>query len=527
LLDRVDQWLAQDRRADEGLDQAGFLPAMTHWLRGRVELAEGRPQAALACFDDALALQSHGNLLVLATIGRAQALGMLSRHGAACEAVRAASTQLRGDPGGASAGQPRLRKTILQLLRERQEQRDHENALAYLQLALELTPETEPTIQLELLEQLGREYADAAAASTELERSQRWHATAAQTYEQAAERTRLDEPRYAALLWESANQFDLAGRTGDTRRMLSRFVAGRSLDPRMPQALLRLGQACAADGELVEAIGHYRELIALYPRLEESSRAQLLVANCLAALGEQHYPEAQAIFGSLLEDEHVAPTAQVFHDALFGLCDLLYQQQEYATAISRMEDFLVFYPEDPECYSIRFMLADAYRSSAHALLEDETAGPVAARQRVSRERFQRASDLFEAFGKEVRSAPTQDRVMEVYERLALFHRGDCLIELNEPTTLAEALAIYRQAAARYQGEPAALAAQVQITNIYLRQGKLIEAARAIERARWLLGSIPESAFMEQGDGMDRSAWDRYLSIVRSSHLFRNVFSRTP
>ena len=72
-----------------------------------------------------------------------------------------------------------------------------------------------------------------------------------------------------------------------------------------------------------------------------------------------------------------------------------------------------------------------------------------------------------------------------------------------------------------------MAAQVQIANIYLRQGKLIEAARAIERARWLLGSIPEHAFTEYDEGMDRAAWDRYLGIVRSSHLFRDVFAQTP
>jgi len=527
LLDRVDQWLAQDRPADAQLDQAGFLPAMNRWLRGRVELAEERPQAALACFDDALALQSHGNFLAVVTEGRAEALGMLRRHEAACDAIRAAITRLQGDAAELSVARPRLRQTVMRLLRERRKDQDCENALAYLKLGLELTPEADPRMRLELLEQIGREYAEAAEMTTDVERKRTWHAAAANAYEQAGELAQLDEPRYAALLWESADQFDQAGRTRDARRMLTRFAAGRSLDPRMPQALLRLGQAYAADGHLTEAIEHYRQLIGSFPRLEESLRARLLSANCLVALGGEHYAEAQSIFESLLEGEQVAPQAQVFREALFGLCDLLYQRQEHAAAISRMEDFLVFYAQDPERYRVRFMLADAYRGSAHALLADETAGPEAARRQVSRERFQRAAELFEAFANEVGDMPEQTWAPGVYERLALFYRGDCLVELNDPSTLAEALAIYRQAAARYQGEPAALAAQVQIANIHLRQGKLIEAARAVERARWLLGSIPEGAFAEYDDGMDRVAWDRYLAVVRSSHLFRDVFAETP
>ncbi len=527
LLDRVDQWLTHYARADAELDQAGFLPVMSLWLRGRVELAEARPQVALALFNEALSVQSHGNLLIVATGGCAEALGLLERHETARGAVREAIARLQGDATGLSVGRPRLRQTILRLLHDRQQARDYDNALGYLELALELTPKSELNMRLDLLEQLGREYAEAAEIARDADMQQARYAAGARAYERAVELAQLDEPRYAALLWESANQFDQAGLTGDARRMLTRFVAGRSLDPRMPQALLRLGQACAAGGELHKAIEYYRLLIETYPRLEEASRARLLTANCLVALGEARYAEARGIFQDLLEDEGVAPRARVFRGALFELCDLLYQQQEYADAVSHMEDFLVFYPRDPECYRIRFMLADAYRGSAYALLANETSGSEAARRRVSRERFQRAAKLFEDFTNEIDSIPSRDPARGVYERLALFYRGDCLFELNEPKTLAEALAIYRQAAARYQGKPAALTAQVQIANIYLRKGKVIEAARAIERAHWLLGNIPDGAFAEYEDNMDRVTWDRYLSAVRSSNLFQDVFKGTP
>lgn len=526
LIERVDQWLAGNPQIDAEMDRAGFLPALSRWLRGRIHLAEGRPQAALESFSQALALQSHGDVLVMTTIGRAQAFGLLQRHEAARLAVRDTVARLAADQTTLSVGRPRLRQTLEQLLNTCHQERDYENALAYLDLALELTPEDEPELRLDLLERLGLENAEAAEFASEQATQRVLHANAACAYEQAAELARLDEPRYASLLWAGATQFDYAGRTGDARRLLTHFVAGRSFDPRMPQALLHLGQACAVDSCLEEAIEYYQRLAASYPRLEEATRARLLIAHSLIALGPEHYAEAERILRDLLEDEHLAPRARVFRDALFELCDLCYQQEKHAQAISYLEDFLAFYPDDLECFRARFMLADVYRRSAHALRENQAAGPQAARERVSRERFQRAAELFGAFVDDVGSLPSDQATQVTYQRLALLYHGDCLFALNEPGTLEEALVTYRRAAARYQGEPAALTAQVQIANIYLRQGKLTEAARAVERARWLLRNIPDAAFAECGDGLDRASWDRFLDVVRSSSLFQNVLAGT-
>ncbi len=131
--------------------------------------------------------------------------------------------------------------------------------------------------------------------------------------------------------------------------------------------------------------------------------------------------------------------------------------------------------------------------------------------------------MFARFLGEVRALSDADGRWSLYERLSLFYRGDCLFELNEADTLEEALAVYREAAARYEAEPAALTAQVQVANIYLRQGKLREAVRAVERARWMLRGIPEEAFEQYADGTDRAYWDRYFSTVSSAQLFQDAF----
>ena len=527
LVDRVEQWLATHARGDAGLDEAGFLPAMNQCLRGQIELAEARPQSALRYFARALQLQSHGELLVAATRGRVEALAMLQRHETARQVVRDTLAQLASDAPTLAIAMPRLRRVIDELALKCTATGRVADALAYLGLELDLAPRSAKAERLDLLERFGHENERAADLTKEPDEARRWHAAAARAYEQAARLAVLDEPRLATLTWSSATQYDQAGEIDNARRMLREFVEGRSADPRMPQALLRLGQAYAADGQIEEAIEDYRRLVRDYPRLSEAQQARLYVTDCLITLGQQHYDEAEGMLRDLLEDPFVTPGAEVYRDALARLCDLLYQRRAYAEAIGRMEDFLVFYPDDPEQVRIRFMLADAYRASAYTLIDDASLGPAGARRRVSRERFRRAAALFGEFFATFEGRKDLDATQAVYQRLALFYRGDCLFELDEPKTLAEALAVFRQAAARYQGQPAALVAQVQIANIYLRQGKITEAARAVERARWLLASIPDRMFAEQVDGMNRAQWGRYLAAIRSSEMFRNVLAQAP
>jgi tetratricopeptide (TPR) repeat protein len=271
----------------------------------------------------------------------------------------------------------------------------------------------------------------------------------------------------------------------------------------------------------------YGRLIDTYPRLIEAKRAKVLRAGVLVATGEGKEVEAESILSALLEDDDVAPESPVFHDALLALCELLYHQNRYGEAISRLGDFLTFYPDDEQRIRSRFMLADAYRRSAHAMLEVASGDGDAGEAAEGRRRLRIAAELFAELIRDADAMPEPaDHARSVYTRLALFYRGDCLFELNEPDTLQAALKTYRNAAARYAGEPSALTAHVQIANIHLQQGDIVEAARALEKAHWLLRTIPEEAFA-RADAGTHEEWERFLSIAASSHLFREVFVGPP
>lgn len=530
---RIRAWLAAYPRLDPELDAAGFLPALTEWLAGELELAEMRPQGALRQFERAIRLQSHGDVLVYGTIGAARALAMLERDEAARKRIRGLIAACADDGALLGIAQPRLRALAVSLSGAAHEADKWADAVAYAQLALELTPPDDPQ-RLAAVERVGHESAWAAERAGAAARAVAYHALAGGMYEQAARRSTLNDARYTLLLWSSAEQYERAGRRADARRVLQEFVAGRDMDDRMPQALLRLGQSYAIDGFYADATRWLSELIERYPGLEEAAQARLLRATSLIAMGPDHHAAAEAALLDLLESELLAPGARVYRDALLALCSLYYEQQRFADAIGRMEDLLAFYPDGAQAARVSFMLADCYRQSAYELraapppaagAADDSrdpapqALPATALEDESRRRFAKAAELFArcVAGRAVDEGGEADGAP--YERLALLYRGDCLYELRGPLAWEEALSVYRQAGARYQDEPTALTAQVQIANIYLRQGKLREAASAVERARWLLANIPAAHFARAPRGLDRAGWQRYLAAVTASHAF--------
>lgn len=530
LLARVEGWLDTRPPIDAELDRAGPLSVLVEAMHGRLALSDWRPQEALARFDAALRLESGGEQGVLSSIGRGQALALLERVDASLAALRQAASLSASDPTLRQSAMHRVRRVAEEIFNQVRADQSVEAALPYIELALEHADAGDPRDLSGLLETLGQARSEAAGLNPG--RAAGHELAAGQAYERAADLEKDDDARAATLIWSSAQAFDRAGRLSDARRMLERFVDIRGRDPRRPRALLELGHAYAADGLFEQAIARYQLLADEYPALEEAARARLSMAGALIAAAQDEARAERLLLG-LLEDNRIKPDALVFRDALMMLCDLLYGQARYAEAIGRIENALGFYPSDAESDRLRFLLADAYRRSALAL-HDEAAAPTgeggtSRRARIvaeSQARFRRAADLYERFW----NAHQEDGAgpdLRLYAKLSLIYRGDCLYMLAGDAELDEALQLYRQAAAAYQSEPIALSAQVQITNIYLRQGKVIEAARAVERARWLLQSIPDSAFATSADGLDRAYWENFLSGIAASHLFRDVFASAP
>jgi tetratricopeptide (TPR) repeat protein len=519
----VDDWLGTQVRTTAALDNYGHLPSLNRWLLGRIHLAEKRPQEALRAFETALAWDPSPRLKIAAAAGQGRALGALQRHSAARRALQSAADALLGLPSYEEATVDVFQETLLDLSTQQEKVGDYDNALAYLEMAADLTPRAWRGRRLKLYEQLG-DLARLAGRQTADPAVQRaYHERAGRAFEQASKLVHRDEEQLASLLWSAAEEYDEAGRLGGVRRMLERFVPGRGSHPRMPQALLMLGQAYEGYGDLEQALEWYGRVAQEHPRLAEAGQARVLRARSLLSLGPERYDEAERELVSLLSDGTVAPAATVYRQGLLTLSELLYDQQRYAESIARLEEFLTLYPKDSARQRAQFMLANAHRRSALVLREGSgtASGTPAERALESDARLANAAELYERLLEDLQNEPAADESAALYTRLALFYRGDCLYALNERDTLREALTVYRNAAARYEGEPAALTAHVQIANIHLRLGDLPEAARALERARWLLDAIPDDAYARAQSG-SRAEWEQYLATVLSSELFAGV-----
>lgn len=523
-LDWIDAWIDEHPKTDAGMDAAGYLPAIAAWLRGRVELGEGRPQQALNSFGDSLALQASGVNLIHAMMGQADAYAQLERDLKARETMRACVGRLRHNPRERALGRAKLMSQARRLSDARAGERAFKDAVAYLVLAIELTPTDAPERRLALTEQLAELNATAAEETEDATARAAFHRAAAAAFQKTAELGTLQHEGYATWLWNSAQHYDQGGQIAVAREMLRKFVNEQTLDKRLPAALLQLGQSYAADGLLDEALAVYGRLAADYPRQMEAFQARVQSADCLIAKGADEFPQAGRILTELIEGGELAPEAQVYRDALYALGDLLYQQREYSDAISRIEDFLDFYPNHEERLRLLFLLADSYRLSAYALRNTKLDGDAAQRALdESRVRFRASAKGYEQFLDESRASDRDFIGKKLLDRLALMNRADALLAQGDPGAMEDALATYRQVTAYYQGEPAALAAQVQISNIFVRQGRIVEAARELEKARWLLRNIPDAMFRTTEDGLDRKHWDEYLNTLLATEMFRQVF----
>ncbi|MFO0839171.1 MAG: tetratricopeptide repeat protein [Phycisphaerae bacterium] len=525
LLRAVETWLDAQPRVSREMDGAGFLPALSLALRGEVCLGEQRPQEALTRFDEALALRPEGDTRVSAVVGRSRALDLLERTDTARGVLRDLAKSLSEGPSPTRLLTSRVPVALMSLYDRRRKLHDYDNALAYLQLALQLTPADNRALRADQLEAVG--YMSIAAAETHDAKTARpLHREAALGLIEASTMIEAHEPRYADVIWDAAREFDRARMAEDSRRLYQRFLAVSNDEARRPTALLRLGLSNQLAARYADALKWYDRLIAEYPRSLDAARAKLRSADCYLAAGPDGQEKGEAILLGLLEDDVIEPSNPIFREALLTLSDALYERGQFGQAIGRIEDFLALYPDDPQRDRAIFRLAEAHRRSALALRSPAPGStPNEGDGEESRRRLQRAVQLYGDLLSEKRG--TADEQGEELERLALLGRADCLYELNEPGTLDEALSDYRQAAARHRFRPTALTAQVQIANIQLRQGKRTEAARSVERARWLLKSIPDRAFEEQESGAGRDEWDGYLAALASSLLFRDVLTDKP
>ena len=340
--------------------------------------------------------------------------------------------------------------------------------------------------------------------------------------------TLADDKGYGEGLWHGIDLYD---RAGDLRRAVSAlklFVTERPTDPLAPDALLRLGRAYQALGGYDEAIAAFQQNLFRHPTALAASKSAVPLAQAYIAKGPDYYGRAEKTLTDVLGNPLITPEAAEFRQALFDLAQLFYRTNRFEEAISKLEELTQRYPQDEKMGQLLFLMADSYRKSATLLGEplkitqapDATAAAAVDTTEVVsavRSRLTKARTLYDRVIDTYRVAEPKDEVGKLYQKLSHFYRADCAYDLRNYT---EAIRLYDTAAFRYQDDPSALSAYVQIVNSYCALGRFDEARTANERAKVLLKKMPTDAFADGSFAMPKEYWQEWLKWTGDSGIWK-------
>jgi tetratricopeptide (TPR) repeat protein len=343
--------------------------------------------------------------------------------------------------------------------------------------------------------------------------------------------TLTDDKGYGDALWKGVDLYD---RAGDLTRMISAlelFAAERPEDSLAPDALLRLGKAYQAAGNFDKAISAYQRNQFRYPNTLAASKSAVPLAQAYVAKGPDFYAKAEHVLAGVLDNNPlITPEAVEFKQALFELAQLYYRTSRYEAAVAKFKELTDRYPKDERFGQLLFLMGDSYRKSAALLvvtpqgstpatpIPGATTQPSPAQVAAAkRDRLENAREWFDRAIEYYRGLPPAGETDKLYCKLSHFYRADCVFDLGK---YEEAIKLYDNAAFRYQDDPTALAAYVQIVNAYCALGKVAEAKTANERAKWLLRRMPPDAFTAEGGFvMPKEYWDKWLQWTSSAGMW--------
>lgn len=350
--------------------------------------------------------------------------------------------------------------------------------------------------------------------------------------------TLIDDEGYGDAMWKGIELYNRAADLAEMIAALDLFVRERPEDPIAPDAMLRLGRAYQANGQQDKAVDVFVRLRDDYPQALAAAEAAVPLAQAYVTQGRERWPLAENVLRGVVENNPVlGPESRVFQAATWELGQFYYRMERWGEALGRFEEFASRYPEDERRPQLLFLRGDCYRRAAAELevQADEaqvrarvasTASDTVAAAAATRENEEAAQQarryhieakrLFEATVALYSQEAPQTALDETYERLAWFYRADCLYDLGR---YAESIDLYDAAAFRYQDDPSALSAYVQIVNAYVALGRPEDAKTANERAKWLLRRIPPESFRDGALALSRENWQQWLNFAGESGMW--------
>jgi tetratricopeptide (TPR) repeat protein len=376
----------------------------------------------------------------------------------------------------------------------------------------------------------------------QLQAEARAHLREAAARDEELAAARIATRSYPDDLLRAANTY-LQGQGYQQAERLFRQYLQQQTRTGQPEALVGLGQALIALGRPSEAIIALRQVEQLFQKHPASYQARLLAASALQELGK--LDEARQVLGENLFDSALTPQSIEWRESLFALGRIQFlqglehesrgralQAQEstedrtadihremelaasyFAEAIKTLTEATQRFPDSPQMVAATYYVAEAYRRGAKWPQQRlESVSVDSTRQSLRR---QMQNDLTAAVAEYTRLieklADDQESQRSIVDlkilRNCYFNRADALFDLGR---FEEAIQAYSAATNRYQHEPEALEAYVQIANCYRRLQRYAEARGTLEQARVVLERIRSDADFARTTRFDRQEWAQLL-----------------
>jgi len=327
----------------------------------------------------------------------------------------------------------------------------------------------------------------------------------------------LHDDAHGDSLWSAAEAYDRAERWPEAISTYTKFVDSRQADARHLEARHRLGLAYLAQDQPDAALGLFKELEEQHPKARWTYESLVPMAKAYARTDQ---PAAARRTLSAVVDDHpsIRPDSAIYRDALVELGKLHYRlgaedPAQYVSAIRRFDEAVKRFARTDRGPELRYLLADAYRQSVGEL-DRRLAEPHAQRQRLElqRERSRRLEEAQKLFNQVVteldaKAADARTPLEALYLKNAYFYQADAAYDRGR---YEASIALYDQAARRWEQDPASLVALVQIVNAYCELGRYDRARAANEKALWQLERMPEDAFNDPRLPMTRRHWQEWL-----------------
>lgn len=362
-------------------------------------------------------------------------------------------------------------------------------------------------------------------------------------YHQLAKQ-RFATASYPEDLWKSADAYLKGQDFTRAVEMLEEYRRNESRD-KQPRALVAIAQALVALDRSQDALELVLECLEFYPRDPSIYAARVLGGEAYMEQGK--LAEAKALLSANLEDGRLEPASKEWQDSLFALGRVLHLEGEmfeaearvkgalevaesvpkeafqlleqsnesYLQAIRHLHTAIRRYPNDSRSTWARYLVAECHRRCS--MLPRKKFGLVSIEtQRVKFDRevkdhLEHAIRLYGELEYELTDKLETEGELHPVEagilRNSYFAKGAALFEMQR---YEQAIEAYSTASNRYQTDPIALEAFVQIAQCYSYLNRQVEARGTIEQAKIVLTRLPEDADYSETSHEDRDAWQAYL-----------------